>query len=196
MKDQENKPTVEGHIYFFIFLILVILIAFLWKVVYWLAGVSVGDFLIADSEAQIKLLESMKIIPTVEIPPKVIKTPPAPKKQPTKKIYKDVSMKETKIDLDRLALAVAKAETGNCTEWYGVTHHNCHGIKSGNTYPCKTRPGSKMCIFKDNEESFIAFKVIWGKWYKTMPNLKTAQIWTGKDKSVSWLYNVNHHYNK
>lgn len=40
--------------------------------------------------------------------------------------------KEVKIDIkpdfdiDKLARAVAMAETGNCTKGYGKTHFNCH----------------------------------------------------------------------
>lgn len=199
----ENKTKIEWHIYFFIVLILIILISLLGRIAFWLAGVSFYEFSMKDSEAQIKLLESLKIEAPVVIPPKVIKPHVVPKKVTVKPVQKpkvvhveDINVPKTNFDIDKLALAVAKAETGNCTTGYWVTHNNCHWIKSGNTYPCKTRSGSRMCVFKDTEESFTAFKVIWGKWYKKMPNLVSANAWTGKDRAVTWLYNVNHHYNK
>lgn len=93
-------------------------------------------------------------------------------------------------DLDKLAQAVAIAETSNCTAGYALTHNNCHGIKKGNTYPCKTKKGSKMCNFETKEESFVAFKVIWGKWYQNPPTMADANKWTGRDRASTWLNNV------
>jgi hypothetical protein len=95
--------------------------------------------------------------------------------------------------LDNLAHAVAVAETSNCTAGYALSHNNCHGIKKGNTYPCKLKPGSKskMCYFKDRAESFKAFKIIWAKWYKNIPPTRAnADIWTGKDRAATWLKHV------
>ena len=71
-------------------------------------------------------LEKAKEKKPVKVTPKAIK-PVLP--------IKEVKI-DTTIDLDRLAKAVAMAETNNCTKGYGKTHFNCHGIKSGNTYPC------------------------------------------------------------
>lgn len=99
-------------------------------------------------------------------------------------------------DIYKLANAVAMAETGGCKTGYGASHNNCHWIKHGNTVRCPGVPKGKMCKFKTKQESYEAFVTIWAKWYKTMPNLKIAKAWTGDDKKVSWLYNVNHHYNK
>lgn len=95
--------------------------------------------------------------------------------------------------LDNLAHAVAIAETSNCTKGYALTHNNCHGIKKGNTYPCELKAGSKskMCNFGTKEESFTAFKVIWGKWYHNPPTLRDAKIWSGNDRPTTWLNNVN-----
>lgn len=81
------------------------------------------------------------------------------------------------------------AETGGCKTGYALTHNNCHGIKSGNTYPCNA-PKGKMCKFKNKEESFIAFKVIWMKWYKTVPTMAQAKNWTGDDRKEDWRRNV------
>lgn len=53
-----------------------------------------------------------------------------------------------------------------------------------------------MCIYEKPEDSYEAFKKIWSKWYKTMPNLVSAQRWTGHDNAVRWLSHVNLYYNK
>lgn len=93
--------------------------------------------------------------------------------------------------LDKLAYAVAVAETSNCTKGYGVTHKNCHGIKKGNTYPCTTKKGSRMCNFASTDESFKAFKIIWEKWYKNpVPTMANANTWTGRDRAKTWLKHV------
>jgi hypothetical protein len=36
-----------------------------------------------------------------------------------------------------------------------------------------------MCKFESKEESYEAFKKIWGKWYKAYPDYKLAHRWTG-----------------
>lgn len=93
--------------------------------------------------------------------------------------------------LDKLAHAVAIAETSGCTKGYAVTHNNCHGIKKGNTYPCQTKGKSRMCNFSTKEESFVAFKVIWAKWYKNhVPTKANAIRWTGNDRADTWLKHV------
>ena len=128
-----------------------------------------------------------------------IKKPVVPKtvvKPIIKPVEKSLPTKATNdtFNLDKLAYAIAMAETWDCKKWYGVTHSNCHWIKSWNTYPCKTKPWSKMCIFKDKEESYKAFKIIWGKWYKTFPTALQASRWTWADASISWRKNVSHYY--
>lgn len=148
-----------------------------WKQIVWTQELE--DKRIADLKAQEKKDKPVKITPKVEKP-----------------VEKPNEETKEELDMDKLARAVAIAETGNCTKGYGKTHFNCHGIKSGNTYPCPWTPKGKMCKFKDKEESFIAFKVIWGKWYKIHPNLVSAQRWTGHDNAVRWLYHVNLHYEK
>lgn len=103
---------------------------------------------------------------------------------------KEVKPTNDTFDVKKLAYAVAVAETWDCTKWYGKTHNNCHWIKKGNTYPCTTRPWSKMCVFKDKEESYKAFEIIWMKWYKTFPTHRQAVIWSGNDSSDTWLKHV------
>ena len=99
-------------------------------------------------------------------------------------------------DVKKLAYAVAVAETWDCAKGYWKTHSNCHGIKKGNTYPCTTRPWSKMCVFKDKAESYKAFEIIWMKWYKTFPTHRQAVIWSGNDSSDTWLKHVKIAYSK
>ena len=97
-------------------------------------------------------------------------------------------------DIDKLAYAVAMAETKNCKLGYGKTHSNCFGIKKGRTVPCKTVGFRRMCVFDTQEESYAAFKIIWGKWYGGFPNRAKAATWTGNDNPNNWLRIVSHYY--
>lgn len=99
------------------------------------------------------------------------------------------------LDLDKLAYAVAMAETHDCTKGYGATHNNCFGIKNANTAPCDW-PKMVMCRYNDPSESYEAFKKIWWKWYKKFPDRSLAVRWTGNDRADSWLEHVTHYYNK
>jgi len=190
----ENKPQIPFHVILFSFLIATILCVLLWKVVfwentYWLAWVSVGDYLLATPTEKAPTIVANKEIPYVE-PTKAVEWV----KVPVKEVKAPVEPKD--YDIDRLARAVAMAETGNCTKWYGKTYNNCFGIKSGRTAPCPKIGKSKMCIYEKPEDSYKAFKTIWAKWYAWKPNLKMAQRWTWHDNAVRWLYHVNLHYNK
>jgi hypothetical protein len=100
------------------------------------------------------------------------------------------------VDMDKLAYAIAMAETHNCTKGYGKSYNNCFGIKNGNTAPCKKVGKNRMCIYDTPEESYVAFKIIWSKWYKGFPTYKQAALWTGNDRPDNWLKNVKFHYNK
>lgn len=164
---------------------------------YWLAWVSVGDYMIekaivanteviwsqADEDKRIAQ-EKAKEKKPVKVTPKVEK-----KQEPIKEVKID-----TKFDLDRLARAIATAETGNCTKGYGKSYNNCFWIKSGRTAPCPKIGKSKMCIYEKPEDSYEAFKKIWGTHYKIMPNLRLAKRWTWEDHAVRWLANVNRFY--
>jgi hypothetical protein len=92
------------------------------------------------------------------------------------------------LDLDRLYLAVAYAESGNCgTPWHRKAN-NCVSImawKNGKRY---LRP------YKSVEASIQAFKSLWRDSYKVFPTMKEAIVWTGNDRSSSWLANVTHFY--
>jgi len=192
----ENK--IPSHVIFFAFLIATILCVLLWKVVfgqntYWLAWVSVGDYLLEQGTPVEKA--PTIVVTTLEKPP-VTPKPIEKVKVPVKEVKAPVEPKIDNYDIDRLARAVAMAETGNCTKWYGKTYNNCFGIKNGRTAPCPKVGKSKMCIYEKPEDSYKAFKTIWAKWYAWKPNLKMAQRWTWHDNAVRWLSHVNLYYNK
>lgn len=90
------------------------------------------------------------------------------------------------VDIDRLAVAVAHAETSNCSKGVAVTHNNCFGI----------RRGGKFVKYQSKEESFEDFRRTWQTYYVTFPTLKMADIWTGGDKPREWLNIVTSKYNE
>lgn len=100
-----------------------------------------------------------------------------------------------RLEIDKLAYAIAMAETKNCTLGYGEMYNNCFGIKSGNTAPCKNVGQNRMCIYDHPEESYTAFRKIWQTWYKGFPTTEMASRWTGSDRPDSWLRNVRYYYN-
>lgn len=104
-------------------------------------------------------------------------------------------MESTGLDLDKLAYAVAMAETSGCTKGYGSSYNNCFGIKNGNTAPCPKVGRNRMCIYERKEDSYAAFKKIWAKWYRTYPTRALASKWTGNDHPDRWLRAVNQYYN-
>jgi hypothetical protein len=111
---------------------------------------------------------------------------------------KQIAPTSTSVDLDRLARAVAIAETGKdgipCVLGYGKMYNNCFGIKNGNTAPCPKVGKSNMCIYDHPEQSYEAFKKIWGKWYVTFPTPTLAARWTGNDNPHTWIANVSYYY--
>lgn len=189
----ENKPTIPWYIIFFIVCAWIVALALIFSVAkaYALAWVSVGDYLLATPTEKAPTI----VITTLEKPP-VTPKPIEKVKEPVKEVKAPVEPKIDSYDIDRLARAVAMAETGNCTKWYGKTYNNCFGIKSGRTAPCPKIGKSKMCIYEKPEDSYKAFKTIWAKWYAWKPNIKMAQRWTWHDNAVRWLWHVNHFYNK
>lgn len=189
----ENKDYI-GLWMLAIFSTLIVLAILVWTFrAEWLAWVSVWDYLLATPTELAPTI--VRDTPIERKPTHIVK--PTPKVEKTQESPKEVQI-DTKpdFDLDKLARAVAMAETGNCTKWYGKTYNNCFGIKSGRTAPCPKVGRNRMCIYEKPEDSYIAFKKIWSKWYAWKPNLKMAQRWTWHDNAVRWLYNVNHHYNK
>ena len=68
-------------------------------------------------EQEKQALERAKVVKPVKVTPKVEK-----KQEKPKEVKIDT---KPDFDLDRLARAVAMAETGNCTKGYGKTYSNC-----------------------------------------------------------------------
>jgi len=101
-----------------------------------------------------------------------------------------IGEKKDELDLDKLAYAVAQAETGDCTKGAGVSKNNCFGIMEWST---GTR---QLKAYNTKAESYEDFKRIWEKSYKIYPTTAEAKKWTGNDSPETWLFNVNYYYNK
>ena len=98
------------------------------------------------------------------------------------------------VDIDKLAYAVAMAETGDCTKGYGLQYNNCFGLKNGSIVPCETG-ANRMCIFESKEEAYEAFKKVWLEGYgERFPTTADADAWTGKDRRDTWLNAVKQFY--
>ncbi|MFA5828906.1 MAG: hypothetical protein WC843_00200 [Candidatus Gracilibacteria bacterium] len=91
----------------------------------------------------------------------------------------------TALNLDKLSVAVAMQETHNCKDKTGsALLNNCHGFKKN----------GKFMKFNNQAESHAYFKQLWAKSYKTFPNLRLAQIYSGNDRAQTWLKNVTYYY--
>lgn len=92
-------------------------------------------------------------------------------------------------DIDKLAKAIAIAETNNCTKGVGLTYNNCHALmewdSQGIRHPRK---------YDYPEESYEDFKEIWTKYYDAFPTYEMAQRYTGNDSPDTWLENVTYWY--
>ena len=74
---------------------------------------------------------------------------------------------ENRFDIDRLAYAVAMAETGDCTTGVGATKNNCHGIVRDGEYVTYATPA----------ESYAAFKYTWSRRYSECPTMQDALVY-------------------
>lgn len=95
-----------------------------------------------------------------------------------------------RLDLDKLAKAVARHETASCTKGAGKTHNNCFGIMQWNK---KGQRSFKR--YAAREDSFKDFKRIWAAYYGRFPDLKLAKKFSGNDRPQQWLSNVTTFYN-
>jgi len=104
---------------------------------------------------------------------------------------KTVVVEEKALDMQKLAYAVAMAETNDCTKESGITKNNCFGImewdENGKRY---------IKYHNSKEESYADFIDIWSRLYKVYPTIAEAKRWTGDDNAKTWLKNVNFYYNK
>lgn len=100
---------------------------------------------------------------------------------------------EGNLDLDKLAKAVAFAETASCTDGTGKRRNNCFGImrfwldENGKRH-------REPKYYKTKADSFKDFKRIWATHYKVVPGVREAHKWTGSDNQDTWLCNVHSKY--
>jgi len=99
-------------------------------------------------------------------------------------------------DLNRLARAIAIAETSNCTAGVGKSRNNCFGIKGGGSFK----------VYNSPDESYADFKNLWVSRYgNAYPSLRAATTYvcggswpTGVDcpggSPSHWLARVGRSY--
>jgi len=89
-----------------------------------------------------------------------------------------------RLDMDRLARAVASAESSGCRSPVALRTNNCHGITLHGEY----------VQFSSTAESFSMFKRIWAKSYKTFPDHALAARYSSEGAADEWLCNVESVY--
>jgi len=104
--------------------------------------------------------------------------------EPPKKLLPDGT------DLEKLAKAVALHETNDCRAKSGAALvNNCFGIMQWDKNGVRS-----FKRYATKEESYQDFYRIWEKHYRTFPTKRMAEIYSGNDRSDSWLSNVSHFY--
>ena len=91
------------------------------------------------------------------------------------------------VDVDRLSVAVALVETGDCRAGVGAQYNNCHGI----------RWKGEWKKFEHPEQSHSYFKWMWqnSQYYSGgFPTLEEAHLYTGSDNARRWLCGVTKYY--
>ena len=92
------------------------------------------------------------------------------------------------IDLDRLALGVATAETSDCTAGVGLSKRNCFGIR---------RRSGEFVTFASKEESYAHFKEMWPRVYgMRLPTRQDAIKYTANPEPDRWMSTVLAVYNR
>lgn len=97
------------------------------------------------------------------------------------------------LDLDKLAYAVAKHETWNCTIWNSASRNNCFWIMTWK------RGFREFKYYETKEDSYEDFKRIWStKWYIEwnwwLPTIEDAIVYSWDDRANHWLRNVLYFY--
>jgi hypothetical protein len=106
------------------------------------------------------------------------------------KEYCPVQLQAKNVNIQKLAYAVAVAETGDCTQGMGASKNNCHGIFGCVNGSCGPRE------FSSKEESYAEFQKLWiTKYGDRFPTLKDAQRYTYTD-GQAWLSTVKVVYQK
>lgn len=94
--------------------------------------------------------------------------------------------------MDRLAHAIAVAETGDCTTGMGATKNNCFGIMEWPAWNNYKRVGK---TYNSKAEAYDDFKRIWTQYYGSRyPTWNDAVKWTGNNNPTTWLNNVKSAY--
>lgn len=116
--------------------------------------------------------------------------------KPTNRNVQNVSSQEKlsrvsggggQVDLDRLAKAVAKHETANCTKGSAKVN-NCFGIMAW------SKGKRHFKLYPTKEASYEDFKRLWAKSYGGFPTLAKAKKYSGNDRAHIWLRNVTKFY--
>lgn len=94
------------------------------------------------------------------------------------------------MDLDKLAQAVACAETSCGTRGAAVSRRNAHGLMRWS----KNEDGSTtryLATFSNMSQSYAEFKSVWRRLYGgRCPTIEDARRYTGHDKAEIWLGHV------
>lgn len=97
-------------------------------------------------------------------------------------------------DLNKLADAVAVAETSGCTDGTAIKRKNCFGIMR--FWLVNGVRHREPKYYASHAESYADFKRIWRKSYGRFPDRALAVKWTGNDNADTWLANVQRTYNR
>lgn len=110
------------------------------------------------------------------------------------------TVKTEEYDIDKLAYAIAMAETGDCTTGMGKTKNNCFGIM---TWESGTREGK---VFDSKEQAYKHFKYIWTTKYNTPLKYHSVYSWVHGsladptderiDEALQYLENALFYYNQ
>jgi len=92
-------------------------------------------------------------------------------------------------DIDKLAYAVAMAESGDCTKGAGAKRNNCFNIMRWDNGIRSIR------YYNTKEDSYKAFKELWTRAYGGYPTYTQAVKYTGNDNAKNWLNIINFYYN-
>ncbi len=88
------------------------------------------------------------------------------------------------VNMDKLARAVAAAESSGCRSNVALRTNNCHGI---------TRKG-KYTEYASTEESYADFKGIWKRGYGGYPTRAKAAKYSSEGAADRWLCHVQRVY--
>ena len=98
-----------------------------------------------------------------------------------------IKARRAPFNLNRLAIAIATAETSDCTAGVGASKNNCFGIRDSNGFK----------YFATPEQSYAVFKEFWPRIYGDhFPTIEDAQMYVSSNDVSDWLSTVVRIYNK